>query len=184
MNQIALSGLMALLLSPTVAVASAVTLSQPAATTQTQATRISEPAIRSILEATQSATEQKDVKAILKYVAADATIDLTIDAPFVGSQNFQLSRQQYQRFLQEGFAATKMYRGKLSNLNVKIAADGKSATATYTLIEETTLVDQPATIASTGTETITFKLINGEILATAIQATSKLDIQGLDVQPK
>lgn len=138
--------------------------------------QLRESEIRAIFNATKLAAEQKDVEGIMKYMAPNITIKMTLKLGN-GSQSLNLSRAQYQQYLQQGFETTQRYSSKYTNLKIKIAPDGKTGTAAYTLMEEATLKGQPVTLVSTSQETIKFERIKGEILATAVTSDSTIEMK-------
>ncbi|MBW4693187.1 MAG: nuclear transport factor 2 family protein [Lyngbya sp. HA4199-MV5] len=138
--------------------------------------RIYDSQIRKILAAMAAAANQKDVEGLMKYMAPDITIKLTLRVG-KGSQELNLSRAEYKQYLQQGFEATERYSGKYTNLKIQIAPNGKTGTATYTLVEEAKLKGQPVTLISTSQETITFEHIKGEILATAVMGDSTIVVK-------
>ena len=143
---------------------------------QARAPAISERQIRAIFNATKLAAEQKDVDGIMKYMAPNITIKMTLKLGS-NSQQLSLSRAQYQQYLQQGFETTQRYSSKYTNLKIKIAPDGKTGTASYTLLEEATLKGQPGRLVSTSQETVKFERIKGQILATAVTSTSTIEMK-------
>lgn len=138
--------------------------------------QLRESQIRKIIVAMAAAANQKDVDGLMKYMAPDITIKLTLRVG-KGSQELNLSRDEYQQYLRQGFEATERYSGKYTNLKIQIAPNGKTGTATHTLVEEAKLKGQPVTLMSTSQETITFEHINGEILATAVTGDSTIVVK-------
>ncbi|MBW4578482.1 MAG: nuclear transport factor 2 family protein [Tildeniella nuda ZEHNDER 1965/U140] len=172
-----LVGLATLGVGSTVATAHPVSDSIKQASTPTASkSQLRESEIRAIFNATKLAAEQKDVEGIMKYMAPNITIKMTLKLDN-GSQSLNLTRAQYQQYLQQGFEATQRYSSKYTNLKVKIAPDGKTGTASYTLLEEATLKGQPVTLVSTSQETIKFERIKGEILATAVTSDSTIVVK-------
>lgn len=135
---------------------------------------IQENQIRSILNAMETAASQKNVDGILKYMAPQITINVTVQLGS-GSQQISLSREQYRQYLQQGFETTQRRSGNYTNLKIQIAPSGQTATATYTLVEAATIKGQPGTFVSTSQETVRFERIKGQLLETA--ATSKAAIE-------
>lgn len=146
----------------------------PAFIKQSRGSGIRESEIRNILDAMEAAASQKDVDGILKYMAPTITIKITVQ---LGSraQSISLTREQYRQYLQQGFQATQTRRGNYTNLKIQIAPNGKTATASYTLVEEATLEGQSGTFKSTAQETVKFERIKGQLLETAV--TSKATIE-------
>ncbi|NJP08677.1 MAG: nuclear transport factor 2 family protein [Leptolyngbyaceae cyanobacterium RU_5_1] len=141
-----------------------------------KATKIDVAQIRKILDEMQVAAKKQDTEALVKYLAPDVEIDMTIQS-LVGTQTLRLNREQYRQYLEQGFGITQDYSGKYSNLNVQVAANGKTASATYTLVEEVVMKDSAIAITSSTNSLIQFELIQGQILATQLKSTSKVDLK-------
>lgn len=146
----------------------------PAFIKEFSGSRIRESEIRKILDAMETAASQKDVDGILKYMAPDITIRITVQ---LGgrAQQISLSREQYRQYLQQGFETTEKRSGKYTNLKIQIAPNGQTATATYTLVEEATLAGQPGTLKSTSQETVKFARVQGQLLETAATSNSTIE---------
>ena len=138
--------------------------------------QISESQIRSILNAMETAANQKNVDGILKYMSPNITITITVQLG-TGAQRLSLTREQYRQYLQQGFETTERRSGKYTNLKVQIAPNGQTATATYTLVEEATLKGQPGTFTSTSQETVKFERIKGQLLETAATSSSTIAVK-------
>lgn len=139
--------------------------------------KLTEPEIRRILDAIQAAAEKRDTDGVMQYMAPNATIDLTLETSIAAPQQLTLSANEYRQYLQQGFEITTSYSSQVSNLKVEIDPKGDSATATYRLVEETKLKDQPITITSSGDATIRFERVQGQILATQIRSTSRIEFK-------
>ena len=138
--------------------------------------QIRESQIRNILDAMEAAASQKNVDGILKYMAPNIIIKITVQLGGQ-AQQINLSREQYRQYLQQGFQSTQARRGKYTNLKIQIAPNGKTATATYTLIEEATLNGQPGTFQSTTQETVKFERIRGQLLETAVTSNAAIEVK-------
>jgi ketosteroid isomerase-like protein len=138
--------------------------------------QLNERQIRAIFNAMATATKQKDVEAIVKYMAPEIAIEMTLRVG-KGSQKLNLTREQYRQYLEQGFAITRSYSSQYKNLTIQIAPNGQQGIATYTLIEETTLKEQPVTLTSISQETVTFERIKGQILATAVTSDSTIEVK-------
>ncbi|PSB25072.1 nuclear transport factor 2 family protein [Stenomitos frigidus] len=143
---------------------------------QARAVAISERQIRDLFNAMATATDQRDVDGIMKYMAPKIAIKMTIRLG-THSQTLNLTREQYRQYLQQGFEVTQRYSSQYKNLKIKIAPNGQTATATCTLVEESTLKGQPGTLASISQETIKFERIKGQILATAVTSNSTIEVK-------
>ncbi len=143
---------------------------------QSRASGIRESQIRKILDAMEAAASQKDVDGILKYMAPNITIKITVQLG-TRAQHITLTREQYRQYLQQGFQTTQTRTGKYTKLKIQVAPNGKTATATYTLVEEATLVGQPGTFKSTTQETVKFEQIKGQILETAATSNATIEVK-------
>lgn len=143
---------------------------------QSRTSAMSERQIRDIFNAMATATKQKDVDGIVKYMAPKIAIKMTLRLG-TGSQQLNLTREEYCQYLEQGFAITQGYSSQYRNLRIQIASDGQTGTATYTLVEEVTLKSQPVTVRSTSQETVKFERIKGQILATAVTSTSTIAVK-------
>ena len=143
---------------------------------QSRTSAISERQIRGIFNAMATATKQQDVDGIVKYMAPTIAIKMTLRLG-KGSQQLNLTREEYRQYLEQGFAITQRYSSQYKNLKIQIAPNGQTGTATYTLVEEVTLKNQPVTVRSTSQETVKFEGIKGEILATAVTSTSTIEVK-------
>ncbi|XHX81156.1 MAG: nuclear transport factor 2 family protein [Stenomitos frigidus ULC029] len=143
---------------------------------QSRTSAISERQIRAILNAMTAAAEQKDVDGIMKYMAPNITIKLTIRLG-TGSQQRSLTREQYRQSLQRGFETAERRSGKYTNLKIQIAPNGQTATVAYTLVEEATLKRQLGTFVSTSQVTVKFERIKGQLLETAVMSDSTIALK-------
>lgn len=145
--------------------------------TDLKASTITEAQIRQILDAILIASNRRDIAGILKYMAPTAAIEMTLQTQGGGSQRLRLTRDDYRRYLEQGFELTQRYSGTISDVKVQIAANGKAATAVYTLTEETVLKGQPLLITAVSKEAIKFELVQGQILATLVRSASIIDVK-------
>ncbi|MBW4472687.1 MAG: nuclear transport factor 2 family protein [Stenomitos rutilans HA7619-LM2] len=148
----------------------------PAFIKEFSGSRIRESDIRKILNAMEAAANRKDVDGILKYMAPNITIKITVQLG-AGAQQLSLSREQYRQYLQQGFATTERRSGNYTNLKIQVAPNGQTATATYTLREEATLKGQPGTFVSTSQETVKFARIKGQLLETAATSNAMIEVK-------
>jgi ketosteroid isomerase-like protein len=143
---------------------------------QSPASKIRESQVRNILTAMETAANQKDVDGIVKYMAPNIIIKITVQLG-TGSQQLSLSREQYRQYLQQGFETAQRRSSQYQNLKIQIAPNGQTATATYTLVEEATLKGQPGTFVSTSQETVKFERIKGQLLETAATSNSTIMVK-------
>ena len=143
---------------------------------QSRTSAMSERQIRDILNAMATATKQKDANGIVKYMAPKIVIKMTLRLG-TGSQQLNVTREEYRQYLEQGFALIQRYNSQYKNLKIQIASGGQAGTATYTLVEEVTLKSQPVTVRSTSQETVKFERLKGQILATAVTSTSTIEVK-------
>ncbi|MCL6435682.1 MAG: nuclear transport factor 2 family protein [Leptolyngbyaceae cyanobacterium HOT.MB2.61] len=141
-----------------------------------KATTLSEGQIRAILDQMQAASNKRDTKTIMKFLAPDATVRMTIDAQGK-SQTMTLTRSQYYQYLQQGFYITENYRGQYSNLKIQVMPNKKAAIATYVLDEEITIKNQPGTLVSSSDASMKFEIVKGQILVTSLKTVSRLEFK-------
>ena len=137
---------------------------------------ITEAEVRATLDQIIAASRRQDSEAIVKFLAPNVTIDLTVRTA-AGSRKMVLTRQQYADYLKQGLAAIDQYQSKYSVIKVRVAPDGKTATATYTVQESSRLKNQPISIASVSNETVTFQRIQGQLQATTLRAIARVEIK-------
>lgn len=155
--------------------AQVVAVSAPQATVAVnqKATTLNEAQIRQIVDQMQAASNKRDTKTIMKYLAPNAAIRMTIEVQGK-SQTMSLTRAQYFQYLQQGFYITESYSGQYSDLKIKVMPNKKAAIATYVLDEELTLKNQPGTLVSSSDAAMKFELINGQVLVTDLKTISRL----------
>ena len=175
-SNVLLIGLLLGSLTPSLGFLTATAHQVPDFIKQSPASRIGKSQIRSILNAMETAANQKDVDGIVKHMAPNIAIKITIQLG-TGSQQLSLSREQYRQYLQQGFETSQRRSGKYTNLKIQIAPNGQTATATYLLVEEATLKGQPGTFTSTSQETVTFERIKGQLLETAATSRSTIVVK-------
>jgi hypothetical protein len=139
-------------------------------------TQIDDRQIRTILTTMQTAAQKRDTNTILQYLAPNVVIDMTVQSAF-GNQQQRLSRTEYRQYLEQGYAITRNYTSTIENLQVKVASNGKSAIATYTLLEEITVTmqSQPLAFKSESDASIKFELVQGKVLATSVKSISRIE---------
>jgi hypothetical protein len=155
-----------------IVLAAPVTYPLTGAATQ-KATTISEGQIHTILEQMQAASNKRDTKTIMKFLAPNATVLMTIEG-MGQSQTMSLTRSQYYQYLQQGFYITENYQGTYADLKIQVMPDRKAAIATYVLNEEVTIKSQPGTIVSSSDATMKFEVVKDKILVTQIKSKSRL----------
>lgn len=145
----------------------------------TQSAPLSDRQIRQLLTNILAAAQQRDPAAIATYLAPTAKITLIINGS-TGEQRLSLNRAEYQQYLQQGFAVIQDYTSTISDINVTIAPDRKSAIATYRLTETTTVKNYPYTITAMTYARVRFEPTNQKILATQIDSRSTMTKKAID----
>lgn len=141
-------------------------------------TAITAGQINTIIKQMLAASEQRSTAGIMKYIAPQATFDMTVQ--FAGNnQQLQLSRQEYEAYLVEGFAITQAYRSRVSQLKIQVAANKKSAIVTYVLDEATTIKpqysNQTLDVKATSNARLRFELVNGQVLITSSKTVTRMN---------
>ena len=169
---------LALLGSASLGSARAIAQAPPAASPKitAQNDKITEAEIRAILDQMLTASRNRDADGVMKFMADNATIDLTVQTA-AGSNRVRLTRQQYADYLKQGMDAIDQYRAKYSGIKVRVAANGQSAIATYTLEETSVLKNRPIAIAAVSNEVVTFQRVQGQLQATALRAIAQVEIK-------
>jgi hypothetical protein len=98
---------------------------------------------------------------------------------FGGTETLRLNREQYLRYNQQGMRLVQDYNARMTNLKIQVAANRKSAIATYTLTEQTTVAfnNQSIPMVASSNTQATFELVGGKVLVTAIAATTTVTPQ-------
>lgn len=152
------------------------TTAQPTRPATTQVTRITADQVRKILDAILLAAKNRDTNTVIKYLAPNAAVNLTVQSP-AGTRNLTLNREQYRQYLQQGFELAQGYTTQLSNLKVQVDAAGKQAIATYTLLETVAMNEPAVSVTSTTDAAVRFQLVQGQILATQIKSVSRVEVK-------
>jgi ketosteroid isomerase-like protein len=145
----------------------------------TKDAKITEAEIRNVLDQMLKASRNRDAAGVMKFMADNATIDLTVQTP-AGSNKLRLTRQQYAQYLQQGMAAIEQYQAQYSAIKIRVAANGQSAIATYTLQESSVLKNRPIAITAVSNEVVTFQRVQGQLQATALRAIAQVEIKQVD----
>lgn len=134
--------------------------------------KITESHVRRIISAMKTAADNRNVAGIVRYLSPKAAIEMTVQTPG-GSQSLSFSRDEYRRYYQQGVQSIQSSSSSYSNLKIKIAPDGKTATATFNIIEQATTNGQPLTTRTA--ETVNFAIVDGQVVITSIKAISRLE---------
>lgn len=157
------------------------TLAQPAIAQQT-AKPINTNQVRKILDAILIAAQKRDTQAVVQYLAPQAVVDMAVQS-IAGAQRLRLNREQYQQYLQQGFELAQDYSSTLSNVEVTVGPDGKTAIATYSLTETMNLKEPAITVTSSTTSQVRFEQLNNQVLATEIKSNSIIEAKAIEVKP-
>lgn len=142
------------------------------AKTPAKVEKITESHVRRIISAMKTAADNRNVAGVVRYLSPDAVISMTVRTP-TGSQSLSFSREEYRRYYQQGSQSIQTSSSSYSNLKVKIAPNGKTATATFNIIEQATTNTQ--TLTTRTAETVNFAIVEGQVLITSITAISRLE---------
>jgi hypothetical protein len=134
-------------------------------------TFITENDVLEIIEAVETATQEKDIDNIIKRMSSSVEINISLDTIF-GPQKQRWSREQYQKETEKGWAMASSYEYKRENDKVKISDDGQSAVVEADIIE--TMVVQGNRMRSTTHEKVTIEIIDGQLLVTHLDAVVRM----------
>jgi len=140
-----------------------------------RAIAITEAEVRAILEQIIAASRKQDGEEMSKFLAPNATIDITVQT-VAGSRKLSLTRQQYIAYLKQGRTMIEQHQANYSDIKIRVNPDGKTAVATYTVQESSRLKSQAIVIASVSNETVTFQRVQGQLQATALRAIARVEI--------
>lgn len=157
---------------------------QPAAApAQPQPATLSDRQIRQILTDLLAAAQKRDSALIATYLAPTAQVTMIVSTS-TGEQRLSLNRAEYEQYLQQGFAVIQDYTSTLSDVNILVAPDQKSAIVTYKLTETTTIANYPYAITAVTQARARFEPINQKIVATQIDSRSTLTRTATPPAPK
>ncbi|OGW36558.1 MAG: hypothetical protein A2Y97_03350 [Nitrospirae bacterium RBG_13_39_12] len=152
--------LVVLLLIITLAVISACTESSDTCT------YITETDIKNIMNEVETATLNKDIDSVVKYMAPSVVIDITVQTPF-GPQRHRWSREQYKTETKKVLSMTSHYEYKCENEKITISDDRQSAVVETDVVE--VMVIQGQRNETTTHEKTTLEIVDGKILVTKIE---------------
>lgn len=91
--------------------------------------RITEGAVRGVVEKTMAAANRRDADAIVQWVAPDAVLVLDFKGADGKTQRLKMSRTRYLQHLRDAFTDFPSYAVRLDRLEITVAPDGQSAVA-------------------------------------------------------
>lgn len=144
---------------------------QTASQAAVQATRITEPQVRALVERVTAAANRRDIATIMQPLAPDVVVRLDMRGPDGKRQRLKLNRAQYETYLRDGLAALDKYSVKRGTLDVSIAPDGQTATVNGSSREVAEY--QGTTIVAAVDDSTTLALRNGQIVVTAVHGVMR-----------
>lgn len=132
--------------------------------------KITEESVRNMLTQMEQAAVAHDVGMLTKHIAADATITFDLPAAMGGKQEISLG--DYKEMLTQGWSMPATYTYEVKDIQVSVASDGMSATATDVTIET---VEMDGQMMSTETnERLEITADNGKPIITSIYGKLKM----------
>ena len=113
----------------------------------------------------ETAINARDVDSVLDSVGDDVEINLTMMTPD-GSQEMQLSKEQYAANMKKTFKVADGYSYQIQEMGITIAAGGNSAVVELRVLEKISVDDQTISALSNGESEI--KLVSGKLQAVRI----------------
>jgi len=136
-----------------------------------QKARIQEAQVLAILKSLDSSLLKMDARNACTNFAEEAVITVVL---FERGEKYSdtYTRKQYQEILEAGFANFSDYAAERTGTQVRLAADGKSATVKSTFIE--TFRRDGSKMKCTAEESYTFKLSAGKIVIRSMSNIAKM----------
>jgi ketosteroid isomerase-like protein len=131
-------------------------------------TYITENDIREIMNKVKTATLNKDIDSVVKYMAPSVVIDITVETVF-GPQKHRWSREQYRDETKKVFSMTSHYEYKCENEKITISDDRKSAVVETDVVE--VMVIQGRRNQTMTHEKTTLEIVDGKLLVTKLEGT-------------
>ena len=141
------------------------------------AAAITEEQIRQALTQVQQSANQGSIDGMLRFLAPNAFIEMTVQLPNGTAQTLRFNRDEYAANLRQNFQQLKTYQTAFRNLKTRIAADGKSAIATFNTFEEGTIERQKIRTASS--QIVILELQFGKVKATSIRSSVRMVVEPL-----
>ena len=136
--------------------------------------KITQAKIRQILQGFINSSKSQDLETYMKPIAKNCKLESSLKTEQGESTLLKLNREQFQVIMQQSFSNIDSYKGSMNNLKVTIGADGKSATASYNLVEEIVTIGGYV-IRTTSSESTKFEAIDGQILMTYRKAVGRFN---------
>ena len=135
---------------------------------------ITEETVRQALTQVHQAANQGDIEGMLRFLAADAFIEMTVQLPSGEGQTLRFNRDDYAANVRQSFQQLKTYQSSFRNLKTQVAADGKSAIAIFDTFEEGTT--DRYKIRSASSQVVILELRQGKLRATSIRTTVRMTV--------
>lgn len=126
---------------------------------------LTEERILEVVRQIEAASVSRDLPGLVRHLAPEAVVRIEM-SPEAGGQVMELDRDQYAKVLSQGWAASSTIRYEVRDVRTKIAADGRSAEATSTVLE--TMRVQGQTLRSRTRERARFVSRGGRVLVTHV----------------
>ncbi len=134
---------------------------------------LTEKKITAMTDAIEAAARSHDPRAITRHFAPGAMIRIVMP-PNAGGQTLNLSVEQYDRMLREGWAQYSQSTYRVEDVAIKISSDGQTALLTDTTIE--TIRVQGRTLSTRTHEVVSVALQNGRPVITKLVGTMMLEV--------
>ena len=132
--------------------------------------KIAEPEVTELLNKIEAAAKNKDADSIVANMSEKVQVKAVVTAAGQ-TQNLSFNRDQYRDFAKKTFAVGSNYEYHRQNTQVKISADGKSATVTDETTESVTVNGQ--VYRSEGTEVAALVRENGKLVILYLEANGR-----------
>ena len=134
---------------------------------------LTEKNITAMTDAIEASARSHDPGAITRHFAPGATIQIVMP-PNAGGQTQNLSVEQYDQMLREGWALYSQSTYRVEDVVIKISSDGQTALLTDTTIE--TIQMQGRTLSTRTHEVVSVALQNGRPVITKLVGTVMLEV--------
>jgi hypothetical protein len=137
--------------------------------------KLTEPAIRQILEEMKMAQEKEDIATMLKYIAPFTYTEVTVETANGRLTVNVLGTAEHSELLERAAQIRSTSRILAETVEVNLAENGEFAVAeVYTLREITT--DQGATIMSASNDTLRFGIVNNQPMVVSANLSGWLSV--------
>ena len=117
----------------------------------------------------KTAVDQHDATALVSHFAQNANITLVLPADAGGTMH--LSPEQYREMVAQSWKAQSSSTYRVSNVVIKVSADGQTATASDTTTETLQVYGQ--TFSSVADERMKIVVVNGKLRITSLYAIAR-----------